>query len=364
MSEWQTTALLVEAAHKWRQLTERRHEHFVEMFHSGRWKHYYTEEQFLRYMREVDPSEGPLVADRSAFGVYTPARSYRSKCIRHEPRRGLSAARTPATVLHRTLQTGSLAGVPFFMLSAFLTHPPTYSCDMQSALFSPTRLAGLELANRIVVSPMCQYSADDGVASDWHLNHLGMLANSGAGMVVVEATGVERRGRITHGCLGIYSDDCEAALARVVAHCRRYGAAKLGIQLAHAGRKASASRPWEGSRALVAGEDPWETIAPSAIPFGPNWHVPREMAAADMERVRDAFVARGAACSADWLRRHRAARGSRLSHPQFCFADLQHAERRLWRFARGTHALSTRDRRGGARCCAEGHAARRAHHGC
>ncbi len=161
---------------------------------------------------------------------------------------------------------------------------------MQSALFSPTRLAGLELANRIVVSPMCQYSADDGVASDWHLNHLGMLANSGAGMVVVEATGVERRGRITHGCLGIYSDDCEAALARVVAHCRRYGAAKLGIQLAHAGRKASASRPWEGSRALVAGEDPWETIAPSAIPFGPNWHVPREMAAADMERVRDAFV--------------------------------------------------------------------------
>ncbi len=162
---------------------------------------------------------------------------------------------------------------------------------MSSALFSPIRLADLELANRIVVSPMCQYSADDGVASDWHTSHLGMLANSGAAMVVVEATGIERRGRITHGCLGLYSDDCEAALARVIAHCRRYGTARLGIQLAHAGRKASARRPWEGGQPLEADEDPWETIAPSALPFGPDWHVPREMTVTDMERVRDGFVA-------------------------------------------------------------------------
>jgi NADPH2 dehydrogenase len=162
---------------------------------------------------------------------------------------------------------------------------------MPSALFSPIRLADLELTNRIVVAPMCQYSADDGVASDWHINHLGMLANSGAALVVVEATGVERRGRITHGCTGLYSDDCEAAMARVLAHCRRYGTAKIGIQLAHAGRKASASRPWEGAQALKADDDPWETIAPSAIPFGPNWHVPREMTGADIERVRNAFVA-------------------------------------------------------------------------
>src|SRR5712691_188298 len=126
-------------------------------------------------------------------------------------------------------------------------------CDMPSALFSPIRLADLELANRIVVSPMCQYSADDGVASDWHINHLGMLANSGAALVVIEATGIERRGRITHGCLGLYSDDCEAALARLVAHCRRYGSAKIGIQLAHAGRKASAQRPWEGGHPLKPG---------------------------------------------------------------------------------------------------------------
>jgi 2,4-dienoyl-CoA reductase-like NADH-dependent reductase (Old Yellow Enzyme family) len=161
---------------------------------------------------------------------------------------------------------------------------------MTSALFSPIRLADLELPNRIVVSPMCQYSADDGVASDWHLNHLGMLASSGAALLVTEATGVERGGRITHGCLGLYSDDCEAALARVIAHCRRYGTAKIGIQLAHAGRKASARRPWEGGQPLTADEDAWQTIAPSAIAFGPGWPAPREMTAADMERVRDSFV--------------------------------------------------------------------------
>src|SRR5207302_2160757 len=110
---------------------------------------------------------------------------------------------------------------------------------MASALFSPIRLAALDLANRIVVSPMCQYSADDGAATDWHISHLGALANSGAALVVVEATGAERRGRISHGDFGLYSDDCEAALARVLAHCRRYGTARMGIQLAHAGRKAS-----------------------------------------------------------------------------------------------------------------------------
>src|SRR3982074_1481314 len=121
---------------------------------------------------------------------------------------------------------------------------------MSSALFSPYKLAGLELANRIVVSPMCQYSAADGSANDWHMMHLGMLANSGAALVIVEATHVERHGRITHGCLGLYSDHNEAALARVIGHCRRTGTAKLGIQIAHAGRKASAQRPWEGGGAL------------------------------------------------------------------------------------------------------------------
>src|ERR1700674_5502391 len=162
---------------------------------------------------------------------------------------------------------------------------------MTSHLFSPIRLGGTELANRIVVSPMCQYSADDGCANDWHFVHLGMLANSGAALLVVEATAVERRGRITHGCLGIYSDECEAELARVIAHCRRHGSAKLGIQIGHAGRKASSRRPWEGGQGLAYEEDPWETIAPSAIAFGPHWAAPREMNADDLVRVRDAFVA-------------------------------------------------------------------------
>ncbi|MGB6534398.1 MAG: NADH:flavin oxidoreductase/NADH oxidase [Xanthobacteraceae bacterium] len=161
---------------------------------------------------------------------------------------------------------------------------------MPSALFSPIRLADVEFANRIVVSPMCQYSAADGVASEWHATHLGMLANSGAGLLVLEATHVERHGRITHGCLGLYSDACEAALETVVAHCRRIGSAKLGIQLAHAGRKASAQRPWEGAKALGPNEDPWPTIAPSALPFGPGWHTPAAMSEEDMARVRGSFV--------------------------------------------------------------------------
>jgi NADPH2 dehydrogenase len=162
---------------------------------------------------------------------------------------------------------------------------------MSSALFSPYRLAGLELANRIVVAPMCQYSADDGCANDWHMMHLGMLANSGAALVVVEATHVERHGRITHGCMGLYSDDNELALQRVIAQCRRAGTAKFGIQLAHAGRKASSQRPWEGGGSLKADQDPWPTFGPSALPWGDGWHMPREATEADLDRVRDAFVA-------------------------------------------------------------------------
>ncbi len=161
---------------------------------------------------------------------------------------------------------------------------------MSSALFSPYRLAGLELANRIVVSPMCQYSADDGCANDWHLVHLGMLANSGAALVVVEATHVERHGRITHGCLGLYSDDNEAALARVIAQARRMGSAKFGIQIAHSGRKGSAQKPWDGGSALKPEADPWPTMAVSAVPFGDGWQTPREVTEADMARVGGAFV--------------------------------------------------------------------------
>jgi 2,4-dienoyl-CoA reductase-like NADH-dependent reductase (Old Yellow Enzyme family) len=165
---------------------------------------------------------------------------------------------------------------------------------MPRTLFSPIEIAGAAFANRIVVSPMCQYSAVDGCATDWHLAHLSMLCGSGAALVIVEATHVERHGRITYGCMGLYSDDCEAALARVVAFCRRSGTARLGIQLAHSGRKGSAQRPWQGGGPLQPDEDPWPTIAPSALPFGPGWPVPRAMTDHDIDRVRADFAAAAA----------------------------------------------------------------------
>jgi 2,4-dienoyl-CoA reductase-like NADH-dependent reductase (Old Yellow Enzyme family) len=160
------------------------------------------------------------------------------------------------------------------------------------SLFEPLTLGGLTLANRIAVSPMCQYSAENGAANDWHLQHLGSLSLSGAGLVIVEQTAVEPPGRISHGCLGLYSDANEAALARVVGFCRRAGsAAALGIQLAHAGRKGSAKLPWEGGGPLPPEADAWTTAAPSAIPFDNRWPAPQELDGAGLERIRDAHVA-------------------------------------------------------------------------
>lgn len=159
-----------------------------------------------------------------------------------------------------------------------------------SRLFAPITLGGVTLANRIAVSPMCQYSAIEGSATDWHLQHLGSLSLSGAGALIVEATAVEPAGRITPRCLGLYSDANEAALAQVVALCRRWGTARLGIQLAHAGRKASVNVPWEGGSPLSPGKGAWPTMASSAIPFGDNWPVPQALDEAGLVRIRDAFV--------------------------------------------------------------------------
>jgi 2,4-dienoyl-CoA reductase-like NADH-dependent reductase (Old Yellow Enzyme family) len=117
---------------------------------------------------------------------------------------------------------------------------------MTSALFSPLTLRGVELPNRVVVSPMCQYMSQDGDANDWHLMHLGQFAMGAAGLVITEATHVSAVGRISHRCLGLYSDSNEATLARVIEFCRRYGVAKLGIQLAHSGRKGSVQPPAQG----------------------------------------------------------------------------------------------------------------------
>jgi len=159
-----------------------------------------------------------------------------------------------------------------------------------SALFSPLALRDLTLGNRIVVSPMCQYSADDGCVNDWHLAHLGQLALSGAGLLFVEATAVERRGRITHGCAGLYSDANEAALLRVLEHCRRWGTAKIGIQLGHAGRKGSHQRPWEGGKPLGAHEDPWATVAASPIAVFDGAPLPHALTIDEIASVRDQFA--------------------------------------------------------------------------
>src|SRR2546430_8643087 len=127
------------------------------------------------------------------------------------------------------------------------------------SLFEPLTLGGITLANRIAVSPMCQYSAEHGAANDWHLQHWGSLSLSGAGLVIVEQTAVESEGRISHGCLGLYSDVQEAALARVVGFCRRAGSGALGLQLAHAGRTGPARLPWAGGGALSPDGPAWGT---------------------------------------------------------------------------------------------------------
>jgi 2,4-dienoyl-CoA reductase-like NADH-dependent reductase (Old Yellow Enzyme family) len=161
---------------------------------------------------------------------------------------------------------------------------------MTSQLFTPIALRGLTLPNRIVVAPMCQYSAIDGSATDWHILHLGSFAVAGPGLVMIEATGVEAAGRITPGCTGLYSDANEAAMKRAIDACRTYGKAPIGIQLAHAGRKASCHVPWEGGTPLAAGKGAWQTVGPSAIPFDEGWHTPKALDRAGMDKIKAAFV--------------------------------------------------------------------------
>ncbi len=161
---------------------------------------------------------------------------------------------------------------------------------MTSHLFSPFRLRGLELANRIVVAPMCQYSATDGVVGDWHLMHLGHLALAAPGLLLIEATGVEPQGRISPNCTGLYSDACEQAFARVVEFCREISPTPIGIQLGHAGRKGSTTAPWLGGQPLGPDEDPWVPDAPSAVPYLEHWETPTALDAAGLARVRDAFA--------------------------------------------------------------------------
>ena len=166
------------------------------------------------------------------------------------------------------------------------------------SLFEPLQQRGLRLRNRIVVSPMCEYSATDGLANHWHLVHLGSRAVGGAALVITEATAVSPEGRISHGDTGIWNDAQVAAWQPITAFIRSQGA-HVGVQLAHAGRKASAQLPWQGGGPLGKDESPWPTVAPSAQPFDDGWHVPAELDEAGIEAVIEAFrIAAGRAATA------------------------------------------------------------------
>jgi len=160
-----------------------------------------------------------------------------------------------------------------------MTHPP---------LFSPITLRGLTLPNRVVVAPMCQYSAVEGCARDWHLQHYGALAASGPGLIVIEATGVAPEGRISPGCLGLYDDASEAAFTRLVAALKGFGNSRIAVQLGHAGRKAASAQPWHGNGPAETGR--WETVAPSPLPFDAGWPAPRELTGTDLDRLVQAFA--------------------------------------------------------------------------
>ena len=161
---------------------------------------------------------------------------------------------------------------------------------MSSALFSPFALRELALPNRIVIAPMCQYSAVDGVVGDWHLIHLGNLSHSGAGLLIVEATAVAPEGRISDRCPGLWNAAQEAALARVLAGVRQYSKMPLAIQLAHAGRKGSCTVPWLGGKQLGLNEGGWTNVAPSAEAFTAADRAPQALDAAGLKRVAQAFV--------------------------------------------------------------------------
>ncbi|MBV0892925.1 NADH:flavin oxidoreductase/NADH oxidase [Paracoccus sp. Z118] len=162
---------------------------------------------------------------------------------------------------------------------------------MSPRLFTPFEVGKLRLANRIVIAPMCQYSAQDGCTTDWHLIHLGHLALSGAALLTIEATAVVPEGRISYADVGLWSDETEAALARTLEGVRRWSDMPIAIQLAHAGRKASTDLPWKGGAQIAPGhENGWQTVAPSADPFAKGENPPLALDKAGIERVRTGFA--------------------------------------------------------------------------
>ncbi len=165
----------------------------------------------------------------------------------------------------------------------------------KTKLFDPIQLRGVEIPNRIVVAPMCQYTAKDGIAGNWHLVHLGQFAISGPGLTFVEATGVEAEGRISPGCTGLWSDAHEEAFRPIIEFFRSYGSGKIGMQLAHAGRKASVDVPWAGG-APLKDDRAWQTFGPSADAYGDGWHTPEQLGDNSLKRILDAFVSAAERC--------------------------------------------------------------------
>ena len=159
-----------------------------------------------------------------------------------------------------------------------------------SHLFSPFALGPLQLENRIAIAPMCQYSAEEGLATDWHMIHYGHLALSGAAMLILEATAVRPEGRISGRDLGLWSSAHAAALAPIIHSIRRYAPIKLAIQLSHAGRKASSAVPWEGGANIAPADGGWQTVAPSAVPHADGEAAPTALDAPGMQHVLDGFV--------------------------------------------------------------------------
>lgn len=159
-----------------------------------------------------------------------------------------------------------------------------------SQLFSPARIGKLALENRIVIAPMCQYSAENGKATAWHRIHLGQLAFSGAGLVIIEASAVEPAGRISPADVGLWDDETEAALYRVLEDVRAYSTTRIGIQLGHAGRKASVAAPWLGGGQLALDNGGWQTVAPSALAFHDGDRAPKALSHDDLARLKQAFV--------------------------------------------------------------------------
>ena len=161
---------------------------------------------------------------------------------------------------------------------------------LDPVLFTPIQLRQLEIQNRVMVSPMCQYSATKGSPGPWHHMHLGQFAASGVGLLCIEMTNIEAAGRITPYCMGLYSDDNESALRQVINFCKDVADTPIALQLAHAGRKASSARPWEGRKPILPSDGGWEVVAPSAIALQDGAPVPRELGSTEISGMVNKFA--------------------------------------------------------------------------